>query len=182
MLTMTSKLGDNKIVETTIVGSEAVSTMNSERAANALLTESLERLRAVAGQVLRDMEAQDVLMEWQTPLDEALMYPANRRISPVTEQTEPAIDDSVKRQVRPRAWLRVSNISGEATGLFETQDVQLQSERLEPLYDQAALDAAVAAERERFLGLIERHNNDSFMASVLSDSVRLGMDASGVKA
>lgn len=53
-------------------GREAVSTLASERAANALLTGSLERLRTVASQVLRDMKAQGALLEWQTLLDEAL--------------------------------------------------------------------------------------------------------------
>ena len=142
MLTMTSKLGDNKIVETTIVGSEAVDVIT-------------------VAPIKEGLGAKITIMKPRPLTETELLF---------------------QRQVRPRAWLRVSNISNEATGLFETQDVQLQSERLEPLYDQAALDAAVAAERERFLGLIERHNNDSFMASVLSDSVRLGMDAAGVKA
>ena len=51
-------------------------------------------------------------------------------------------------QFRPRAWLRVSNISGQSSGFFETQEVELRSESLVPLYDQSALDAAVAAERQ----------------------------------
>lgn len=53
-------------------GREAVSTLASERAANDLLTGSLERLRTAASQVLSDMKAQGVLLEWQTLLDEAL--------------------------------------------------------------------------------------------------------------
>lgn len=37
-------------------------------------------------------------------------------------------------QRKPAAWLRVSNISGEVTGVFLSQDVPLRTERLEPLY------------------------------------------------
>ena len=51
-------------------------------------------------------------------------------------------------QVRPRAWLRVSNISGQSSGVFETQDVELRSESLVPLYDQPALNVAAADERQ----------------------------------
>lgn len=51
---------------------DAVAMLATERAANASLKDELERLRTVAGQVLRDMEAQDVLIEWQTTLEEAL--------------------------------------------------------------------------------------------------------------
>ena len=44
------------------------------------------------------------------------------------------------RAAKPVAWLRVSNISGHVTGVFEAgadgsaPDVQLRTERLEPLY------------------------------------------------
>ena len=55
---------------------------------------------------------------------------------------------SENTQIMPRAWMRVSNISGQSSGLFETQDVELRSESLVPLYDQSALDAALAAERQ----------------------------------
>ena len=34
----------------------------------------------------------------------------------------------------PVAWRRVSKITGKCTGLFETADVELRTERLEPLY------------------------------------------------
>lgn len=37
-------------------------------------------------------------------------------------------------KVSPQAWRRVSNICGEVRGVFETEDVELRSERLEPLY------------------------------------------------
>lgn len=59
------------------------------------------------------------------------------------EPEQPARAGQVEPTVRPRAWLRVSNISGTARGVFETQDVELQSERLEPLYDSAAVAAVV---------------------------------------
>ncbi|MBX3678488.1 MAG: hypothetical protein KF853_15850 [Rhodocyclaceae bacterium] len=44
--------------------------------------------------------------------------------------------------VRPLAWRRVSNICGEVHGVFETQDVELRSERLEPLFGVAAIESA----------------------------------------
>lgn len=42
--------------------------------------------------------------------------------------------DSAKQTLTPRAWLRVSNISNQSRGVFETEDVELRSERLDPLY------------------------------------------------
>lgn len=70
--------------------------------------------------------------------------------------------------VKPRAWLRVSNISGESSGFFETQNVELRSESLVPLYEQSALDAAVtakvaakvAAEREACIKICETRAAD----------------------
>lgn len=90
-------------------------------------------------------------------------------------QSRPAVWAPVEPSVGPRAWLRVSNIGGQSRGVFETQDVELRSERLDPLYDKAALDAAVAAERERFRAALlamherdkHRHNYWAFAANEL---------------
>lgn len=47
--------------------------------------------------------------------------------------------------IKPSAWRRVSRISNESTGLFETEkDVELKTERLDPLFGIDAIDAAYA--------------------------------------
>ena len=58
--------------------------------------------------------------------------------------------------IRPRWWVRVNNISGMASGVFETEDVELRSERLIPAYGQAELDAVMAAEHKRVLADVEQ--------------------------
>ena len=58
----------------------------------------------------------------------------------MSEETTQAVGAPLERQVRPRAWLRVSNISDQVTGVFEAgrdgakPNVQLRTERLEPLF------------------------------------------------
>jgi len=66
---------------------------------------------------------------------------------------------------RPRAWLRepkvqripgrhlVRGVSAGEPSQEEREFAELDGDRLVPLYDQAALDAAVAAERERWRDL-----------------------------
>jgi hypothetical protein len=52
--------------------------------------------------------------------------------------------------VGPLAWRRVARITEQSTGVFETRDVELRDERLEPLFginaiEYAAHDAVVRA-------------------------------------
>lgn len=56
--------------------------------------------------------------------------------------TAPIAQGPVDVSVRPLAWRRVSNICGEVRGVFETQNVELRSERLEPLYGVAEITVA----------------------------------------
>ena len=58
-------------------------------------------------------------------------------------------------QIVPRWWVRVKNISGFASGVFETEDAELKSEKLVPAYDQAQIESAVVAERVRWRAEIE---------------------------
>lgn len=51
---------------------------------------------------------------------------------------------SPAEELAPCAWRRISNISGECTGLFAHDDVELRTERLEPLYSAADVAAQVA--------------------------------------
>lgn len=82
------------------------------------------------------------------------------------EQNAPAVGAPLERQVMPRAWARVSNISGTTRGVFEpgaqgeAPDVELKTERMVPLYDRAVIDAAVAAERERFAAQTQRATSE----------------------
>lgn len=71
-------------------------------------------------------------------------------------KSEQPANVAVDRGVRPRAWLTRepdgNDGDGSYSGVYE--GVELGAERpdfgTEPLYDQAALDAAVVAERERY--------------------------------
>ena len=68
----------------------------------------------------------------------------------MNETAQPAVAGPVVRVVRPRAWMMVN-----PTHMPESRSLHWQQQEwhitweAEPLYDQAAIDAAVAAERER---------------------------------
>ena len=65
----------------------------------------------------------------------------------MNETTQPAVAGPVEPTVRPVAWRAVGgSIWGHKT-----------SDDDEPLYDQTALDAAVAAERERCAKVADEH-------------------------
>lgn len=51
----------------------------------------------------------------------------------------------MSEDIKPLAWRRISNISNQSTGVFETQDVELRAERLEPLFGVDAINATYAA-------------------------------------
>lgn len=71
------------------------------------------------------------------------------------EQNLPAVGAPVEPSVRPRAWaLFAPNSNYRIWSTVRTEVERLAAEAgapVEPLYDQAALDAAVAAERERWV-------------------------------
>lgn len=56
--------------------------------------------------------------------------------------TAPIAQGPVDVNVRPLAWRRVARITELSTGVFETQDVELRSERLEPLFGVKAIESA----------------------------------------
>lgn len=64
----------------------------------------------------------------------------------------------VQRPVRPRAWaIFVDNGNARLWSTLQPHVQKLADAEgltITPLYDQAALDAAVAAERERWIGLV----------------------------
>ena len=80
----------------------------------------------------------------------------------MSDEITQAVGVPLERQVRPRAWARVCNISDTTRGVFEpgaqgeAPNVELKTERLVPLYDQAAIDAAVAAERQATWDAVNR--------------------------
>ena len=80
----------------------------------------------------------------------------------------PAVVGQVERPVRPRAWAaRVPGLGGPGDGGdYLRSSPSLPSDGApplvwEPLYDQAALDAAVAAERERCAKVCEAVHADT---------------------
>jgi len=64
-----------------------------------------------------------------------------------SKPTGHAVGLPVEREVRPRAWAWKDDPSGEE--VFSGWNNPRPELNSEPLYDQAAIDAAVAAERER---------------------------------
>jgi hypothetical protein len=75
------------------------------------------------------------------------------------EQNSPAVQGPLDGEVRPVCWRREWNgdVSDEGTYVHADHEDELDNDgRWEPLYDQHALDAAVAAERERRRGLAEQ--------------------------
>ena len=74
------------------------------------------------------------------------------------ERTSPADEGPVERRVRPVSWRREWNgdVSDLGTYVHADSEDELDAEReWQPLYDQATLDAAVAAERERCAKIVE---------------------------
>ncbi len=69
-------------------------------------------------------------------------------------QPEQAVGAPLERQVRPRAWAWKDEPSGEEVlSGWNNPRPELNSE---PLYDQAAIDSTVAAERERIKAAVLR--------------------------
>ncbi len=70
-----------------------------------------------------------------------------------TPDRRPAVWGPVQQMVRPRAWVWIDQPSGREvySGWLDPRP----TETSKPLYDQAALDAAVAAERERWQRVAE---------------------------
>jgi len=59
----------------------------------------------------------------------------------------------LERGVRPRAWAWKDEPSGQE--VYSGWEMPRPTDGSEPLYDQAAIDAAVAAERERLQSMLE---------------------------
>lgn len=54
--------------------------------------------------------------------------------------------------IEPQAWRRVSNISNQPRGVFETKDnVELRSEQLEPLFNISSLELILKEQVELML-------------------------------
>ena len=94
----------------------------------------------------------------------------------MTIQPPPYVGIHVAPPIRPRWWVRVKNISGMASGVFETEDVELKSERLIPAYSQAELDAAMAAERKRVLAVVEQRLQNWRQRTMNLSGDRLALD------
>jgi hypothetical protein len=68
----------------------------------------------------------------------------------MNETTQPAVAGQVDRGVRPRAWIGPSGQTmPDEIYVAWAKSYPADAQHFSPLFDQAALDAAVAAERER---------------------------------
>lgn len=79
--------------------------------------------------------------------------------TPEASQAAQAVGIPVHRRVRPLVWARKDQLQHASTrgGLMCAMYPHTDSRAdLQPLYDQAALDAAVAAERERLIEALRR--------------------------
>lgn len=72
---------------------------------------------------LSQLEIDQMLAAWN-----AALATANERIMELEAERE-----AMAKQ-EPVAWRRVARITDMSTGVFETQDVELRTERLEPLF------------------------------------------------
>jgi hypothetical protein len=89
--------------------------------------------------------------------------------APEIADAKPAVGGPVQQMVRPRAFLCEyrfrGNVRHELTEELPTH-AGVESAMMEPLYARSALDAAVAAERERCARLCE-HRVDTALGYVL---------------
>lgn len=95
----------------------------------------------------------------------------------MTEETNPAAGPPFERTVRPCSWRREWNgdVSDLGTYVHADSEDELDGDGpWQPLYDQEALDAAVAAERERLALMAESQEDDAGFHSLSADEIRRG--------